>query len=206
MTLEDPYWVFGTITEDGVPSGNATITIVDGIHAVTQVTGSNGRYILDISSIANHGDTLTINVLTSDGTSATNTFVLNISDPNLFRSFALTPASYCVFTIVSSTSTILLRLPTTLMYVDGRTLNRLNLWSNLYVGDAGKSTENINMIGFDKNQTSINSLDSAIDRGDELTISGFSNTDLDGVWVAESFTYTRDNPWFYGYSLTLEKK
>jgi hypothetical protein len=99
-------------------------------------------------------------------------------------------------------------MPDTIISSDGRILNRLNLWSTLYVGDAGKSSENITMTGFDDIKLNINRIDEMLDLGEEMTLSGFehgmsmfNNT----VWVAESFSYTRDVPGGYSYSLSLER-
>lgn len=97
-------------------------------------------------------------------------------------------------------------LPDTITYSDGRILTRLNLWNNTYVGDSGKSTENITMQGFTVDKaTCIDYFDYAVDQGWELTITNFNNTDIDGVWLMESFSYTRDVPGGYSYSLQLER-
>lgn len=96
-------------------------------------------------------------------------------------------------------------LPDVITYSDGRTLNRLNLWSTTYVGDAGKSSENINMTGFTVTKNNINYFDYIADQGYEIELHNFTNTDIDGTWVIESFSYTRDVPGGYTYNLSLER-
>ena len=114
--------------------------------------------------------------------------------------------SSCTFTVISdSTVTFYPKLPDTVQYADGRILNRLNLWSSTYVGDAGKSSENMMLVGFETNKTVINYFDTIADAGDEMTITGFDNTDLNATWVIESFSYAVDVPGGYSYTLNLEK-
>lgn len=114
--------------------------------------------------------------------------------------------SSCTFTVISdSTVTFYPKLPDTVQYADGRILNKLNLWDNLYVGDAGKSTENIILSGFETDKNVINYFDTIADAGDEMTVTGFGNINLNATWVIESFSYTRDVPGGYSYSLQLEK-
>ena len=97
-------------------------------------------------------------------------------------------------------------LPDTITYSDGRILNRLNLWSELFVGDAGKASEGISLTGFTVNKTTcIDYLDFIADHGWELTLANFVNTDIDGTYVIESFSYTRDIPGGYSYNLVLER-
>ena len=95
--------------------------------------------------------------------------------------------------------------PDSITYSDGRILNRLNLWSSLYVGDAGKSTENITMQGVQTSKTIINKIDEAIDLGLNFIIWDFNNDNIDGTWICESFSYTVDLPGGYSYSLSLER-
>ena len=71
------------------------------------------------------------------------------------------------------------RFPDSIMYSDGRVLNRLNLWSSLYVGDAGKSSESIIMQGIQTSKTIINKIDEAVDLGLNFIISDFNNDDID---------------------------
>ena len=97
-------------------------------------------------------------------------------------------------------------LPDTITYSDGRILNRINLWSSTYVGDAGKDTETITMDGFTTDKTTcINYFDYVADHGYEITIANFNNTDIDGTYLIESFSYTRSDPGGYYYSLSLER-
>ena len=98
-----------------------------------------------------------------------------------------------------------LRMPDHLTYNDGKEIIKLNLWNNQFIYDAGKTTENIMIDGFETDKTTINNIDTAMDEGEEITISGFGNTDLDTIWLCESFSYTRDDIGGYSYIMQLEK-
>jgi hypothetical protein len=82
MTLENPYHVYGIVSDGGTPSNNAKVYAKDitlGSSIISVTTGSNGRYILDLSSIANDGDTISVWCFSSDGKYKSISFTLDIS-------------------------------------------------------------------------------------------------------------------------------
>ena len=115
------------------------------------------------------------------------------------------PAGPCTFVLQTITGYWELNLPETLIYADGRSVNRLNLWASNFVSDAGKLTENITLTGYTNDKGALNLIDVAMDRGDEIQINGFDIDNIDGTWLCESFKYGRSGPGRYSYSLTLER-
>ena len=205
--LTDPYWVYGTVRQFGAPCDGAVVSIQDittGSDIVTETTGANGQFIINIQDIADNGDTIMVWVDTPTGGYKSETFVLDVSGPNMWVDMEI-ESPPCVFYLSTDTQAWMLTLPETITYSDGRILNILNLWDSLYVTDAGKNTENISLSGFEPTKDYINKTDLALDNGEEITINGFSNTNIDGVWVAENFTYTRNEPGGYYYNISLER-
>ena len=115
------------------------------------------------------------------------------------------PTGACTFVLQTITGYWVLNLPETLIYADGRSVNRLNLWASNFVSDAGKLTENITLTGYTNDKGALNLIDVAMDRGDEIQINGFDIDNIDGTWLCESFKYGRSGPGRYSYSLTLER-
>jgi len=96
-------------------------------------------------------------------------------------------------------------MPETLSYNDGRNVIRFNFWSDVFTFDDGTNMDNVTLSGLETDKQSLNWLDAALDVGDEITLAGFNNLDINGVWVAESFSYTKIQPGLYGYSISLER-
>jgi len=110
-----------------------------------------------------------------------------------------------VFYLTTTSGMWSLRTPETLTYSDGRDIIALNLWDALFISDVGKNTESIMLSGVETDLQSLHWVDDAMDNGDEITISGFTLEGLNGVYIAESFSYNNEYPNMYSYTLTLEK-
>ena len=208
MVLTDPFWVYGTITDAGVNVEGAVVYIQDTTVAssvLNETTPANGQYTINIQTIANDGDTISVWVTTPTGLTASSSFVLDVSGVNQLIDLGVTGYPVCPFTITTTEDTWDVNMPESVIYGDSRILIRLNLWNDLFISDGGKEAENITLNGFDPNKAAINNIDAAMDDGLSMIISGFNNGNIDGTWVAESFSYTREEPGRYGYSISLER-
>lgn len=93
MALDNPYFVYGTITDGGSPVNSAHVYVRDttlGSTILNMTTSSNGQYIIDIEDIATNGDTIKVWSYGPTGKYIYSTFVLDISGPNQKADLAIT--------------------------------------------------------------------------------------------------------------------
>jgi hypothetical protein len=205
--LTDPYWVYGTVKQYGAVVNGAIVSAQDttlGSAILTQTTGANGQFTIDIETIAEDGDTIMVWVDTPTGGYKSETFVLDASGTHMRVDMEI-ESPPCIFSLMTDTSSWLLTMPETIIYDDARQVRNINLWDSLYTLDLGKDTESIILSGHETNKDYIDKTDLALDLGEEITISGFGDSGLDGVWVGESFTYEYIIPGLYSYNLRLER-
>jgi hypothetical protein len=104
MSLNNPFPVFGIVTENSLPVDLALIFIKDttnGSNILTTSTNNEGMYIIDIQDIAdNNGDEIKI-WASKNGKHAESTFTLDISGPAEEQNLGLT--AYITKVSLSST-------------------------------------------------------------------------------------------------------
>ena len=114
------------------------------------------------------------------------------------------------FTITGATYAVTLNTPKQLNWVDDRGLKHFHFWTGENsVYDIGKDTESITLIGQETSTVSLNfwKIDVEVEDGEEVTIAGISNDQIDTTWYIEDYNYTVTGG-LLGYcdwSITLEK-
>jgi len=96
------------------------------------------------------------------------------------------------FTITGDTATIELDIPNIVTWETNRGIQQFHFWSGSnIVFDIGKDTESITLSGFENSSTSVlfSELDEIVDAGEEVTLAGFNNNQLDTTWIISEYNY-----------------
>lgn len=105
MTLNSPYYVYGTITDAGAPVNGASVYVQDttGVSSILNIlTNAQGKYMIDLKSIANNGDTIKTWSF-SGGKYNDDSFTLNVFGPHQIIDLAIGyPSLTDTFSIIDS--------------------------------------------------------------------------------------------------------
>lgn len=97
------------------------------------------------------------------------------------------------FIFESATTSVYLEMPMDITWNEGREIKTLHFWAGASsTEDIAKDTEQITMSGTEHSTATskMADIDDIAEHGDEVTISGFNDTNLDATWVISSFSYT----------------
>jgi hypothetical protein len=116
---------------------------------------------------------------------------------------------------MATDATTYLPYPETITFNDSEELKTFHFWNDsdaIYA--VAKNSENITLTGYyntikeyDSAWDTMSDLDWMTDNGEEITISGIGNDDIDTTWVIEEYSYSPEtgSPSMVRWNITLEK-
>jgi hypothetical protein len=121
---------------------------------------------------------------------------------------------YMKINYTPSTTTYYLNKPSSYSFSNNRELKKINFWNGeRKTYDLQRASKTLDMSGIEYNTSTseatarMNNMIILKDEGSTITISGFTDENINTTWLIRDFKYSRDenNPYIFNWNLNLEK-